>query len=130
MKKFIIISAMLLLFFTARTGIANAQINILEGLSREKTAEPGETYKDKIIITNKEEGIQEVKIYQTDYLFFCDGDNIYGEPGKISRSNAKWITFRPKRLKIGEGKVVDITPSPSHMRHLLQIVMKNSKRSW
>lgn len=100
MKKLVIIGVMLLLF-TAWFGIATAEINILGGLSREKNAKPGEIYENEIIIRNKGEGIQEVKLYQTDYLFFSDGSNIYGEPGKISRSNAKWITFRPKRLKIG-----------------------------
>ena len=100
MKKRVIIGVMLLLFY-AWFGIAAAEISILGGLSREKSAKQGETYENEIIIMNKGQGIQEVKLYQTDYLFFSDGSNIYGEPGKISRSNAKWITFHPKRLKIG-----------------------------
>ncbi|MGA1864458.1 MAG: hypothetical protein ACMUHX_05300, partial [bacterium] len=101
MKKKIIIIFSLLLLFSAWVRVAGAQINILGGLSHEKKARPGETYEGEIIIKNKGQGIEEVKIYQTDYLFSCDGGSIYGEPGKIPRSNATWIMFRPNRLKIG-----------------------------
>jgi len=69
-------------------------------LSHKKTAQIGETYKGIILVRNSGEEEQEVKIYQTDYLFFADGSNIYGEPGKLKRSNAKWITFSPHCLII------------------------------
>ncbi|MGA1842045.1 MAG: hypothetical protein ACMUIU_15610 [bacterium] len=101
MKKKIIISFSLLLLFSAWIRVAGAQINILGEMSHEKKARPGETYEGEIIIKNRGQGIEEVKIYQTDYLFSCEGGSTYGEPGKIPRSNAPWIKFRPNRLKIG-----------------------------
>ena len=101
MKKRIIIGLMILLFSMVGIEKAQAQINILGGLSHEREAKPDEIYEGEVIIRNKSQEMAEVKIYQTDYLFYCDGSNIYGEPGKIDRSNAKWITFYPKRLKLG-----------------------------
>ena len=69
MKKKIIIGFSLLLLFSTWIRVAEAQINILGGLSHEKKARPGETYEGEIIIKNRGQGIAEVKIYQTDYLF-------------------------------------------------------------
>lgn len=69
-------------------------------LSHEKNAQIDETYQGTIFISNNDNKPQEVKIYQTDYLFFYDGTDIYGEPGKDLRSNANWITFSPHRLII------------------------------
>lgn len=70
------------------------------GLTHERVAKVGETYRGVIFIRNSSEKLQEVKVYHTDYLFFFDGRSIYGEPGKDARSNANWISFRPKRLTI------------------------------
>jgi hypothetical protein len=41
---------------------------------------------------------QEVRIYQRDYFFTCDGKNLYGDPGEQERSNARWISFSPTSL--------------------------------
>jgi hypothetical protein len=49
---------------------------------------------------NPEETSCEVKVYQTDYMFYCDGRNIYGEAGHEPRSNAEWLTLNPSRLII------------------------------
>ena len=51
MKKRVIIGVMLFLFHVC-FGIAAAEINVLGGLSQEKSAEPGETYENEIIIIN------------------------------------------------------------------------------
>lgn len=80
--------------------VSVAGVSVPSGLTYEKEAPPGGTYKGAIQLINTGKGPQEVKIYQTDYLFFCDGSNIYGEPGKDPRSNADWITFSPRRLTI------------------------------
>ncbi|MEW5768089.1 MAG: hypothetical protein AB1797_10795 [bacterium] len=78
---------------------AKAEVSVGE-LTYERSAQVGETYQGVIFIRNRDEEPQEVKVYQTDYLFFFDGTNTYGEPGKAPRSNANWITFSPKRLTI------------------------------
>jgi len=80
--------------------VSLAGVSVPSGLTYEKEAPPGGTYKGAIQLINTGKGPQEVKIYQTDYLFYSDGSNIYGEPGKDARSNADWITFSPRRLTI------------------------------
>ena len=89
-----------LLFCLIMPSVSLAGVSVTSGLTYEKEAQVGETYQGIIQLKNAGEESQEVKIYQTDYLFFCDGRNIYGEPGKDARSNADWITFRPNRLTI------------------------------
>ena len=77
-----------------------AGVSVTGGLTHEKMVEISETYQGTILLKNNSDEPQEVKIYQTDYLFFSDGTNIYGEPGKEVRSNADWISFSPARLII------------------------------
>jgi hypothetical protein len=78
----------------------HAGVIVSGGLTHEKEALPGESYSDKIEIQNVEDTPQEVKIYQTDYFFYADGRIIYGDPGKLARSNAHWISYSPKRLTV------------------------------
>ncbi len=92
---FALITGVTLLPFGAAFGIT-----IVGGLTHERSANPGETYQGAIFVKNKDNEPREVKFYQTDYLFFADGTNVFGEPGKTARSNAKWISFKPKRLVI------------------------------
>ncbi len=80
--------------------VAEAGVVIVGSLTHEKEAAAGESYQGVIFIRNPLQESAEVKIYQTDYLFFSDGRSTYGEPGKIERSNAKWISFSPHRLVI------------------------------
>ena len=88
------------LFFLLIPYFAEAGVSIVGDLTHEKSAKAGETYSGIIFVRNTGETQQEVKAYQTDYLFFQDGSNIYGEPGKDPRSNAKWITFSPNLMTI------------------------------
>jgi len=97
LKITIVLSA--LFFYSLIPCIAEAKIGV-DSLSYEKKAVPGMMYKGTIIIRNEGGKEQGVKLYQTDYLFFSDGRNIYGEPGTIPRSNAEWIDFSPKWLTI------------------------------
>jgi hypothetical protein len=103
----IILPALLFCFLTPR--VAEANISIVGGLTHEKKAKAGETYRGVIFIKNSGEDPQEVSIYQTDYLFSCDGKNTYGEPGKDPRSNARWITFSPRRLVVQPGDRSEVT---------------------
>lgn len=80
--------------------VAEAGVVIVGSLTREREAAVGESYQGVIFVRNPLDEPAEVKIYQTDYLFFSDGTSTYGEPGKIERSNAKWISFSPHRLVI------------------------------
>jgi len=88
--------AVLLIFPCASEGA----ISVVGGLTREMKVEPGEAYRGAIVITNTGDEYEEVKIYQTDYVFYCDGSKTYGKPGEHERSNAGWISFAPSRLEI------------------------------
>lgn len=88
------------LFFLMMPRVTEAGVSLIGGLSHKKQAEVGKTYKGIILIRNSGNKSQEVKLYQNDYLFFFDGTNIYGEPGKDPRSNADWLIFNPHRLTI------------------------------
>jgi len=79
-------------------GELRAQVFVLGDLSQDRDARPGETYEGRILLRNGSSEPAEAKIYQTDYLFFRDGKNIYGEPGSAERSNSGWITYNPSRV--------------------------------
>jgi hypothetical protein len=79
-------------------GGVRAQISVIGDLSHDREARPGETYGGTILLRNGSSEPVEAKIYQTDYLFFRDGQNIYGEPGSTERSNSGWITYNPSRV--------------------------------
>lgn len=86
----------------------DAQVAVVGELSQEREVKPGESYNGTIAVRNDLDEPQEVKIYQTDYLFRFDGTNDYGEPGTVSRSNAPWITFSPSNLVIPPKSTVNV----------------------
>lgn len=88
----------LLFFIWANSCLAG--VSVIGGLSRENTAKPGERLEGVILLKNTGESPAEVKVYQTDFLSYADGRNIYGEPGSTPRSSAGWISLSPSRLVI------------------------------
>jgi hypothetical protein len=86
----------------------SANVIIVGGLTHEHEARIGESYEGVIEIKNIENKPQEVKIYQTDYSFYADGRILYSDPGKVPRSNARWITFSPKRLTVPPKDTVSV----------------------
>lgn len=94
----------------------DAGISVIGELSREATLQPGAKTEGLIILRNNAEQPQEVKVYQTDYLFWADGRNQYGEPGATPRSNARWIVHTPQQLTLpgqGSGSVSYTIQVPS-----------------
>jgi hypothetical protein len=83
---------------TAFTAVAG--VSVSGKLTHEKQAGPGGTYESVIYIGNTGDEAEQVKVYQTDYLFSCDGKYYYEAPGANARSNAGWITCGPTRLAI------------------------------
>jgi hypothetical protein len=77
---------------------AMGQIAVIGGLSQDREATPGEVYDGAITVKNDTDAEQEVKIYQRDYFFASDGSNVYGDPGRMARSNARWVTFAPATI--------------------------------
>lgn len=100
MKSRIGIFAAALVLTCLTTSAVQASVSVIGGLSHEKKAAPGEIYKGSIIIKNDDIKPHEIKIYQTDYLYYCDGTNDYDPVGKLERSNADWLSFSPQRMII------------------------------
>lgn len=85
-----------------------AGVSVVGGLVRSRPAQPGETYEAVILLKNPAAEAVDVRVYQTDYLFFADGTNLYGEPGSASRSNARWIAVSPARLSLAAGQTASV----------------------
>jgi hypothetical protein len=72
---------------------ARAAVKLESDMTHEKSASPGETYRGTLVLRNTAEIPAQVKVYQTDYSFAADGSSEYGEPGRLPRTNAKWISL-------------------------------------
>ncbi len=64
-----------------------AGIVVAGSLVRTKGVNPGESYQGIISLQNTDETTAEVRIYMTEYLFYSDGSNLFGESGSHDRSN-------------------------------------------
>ncbi|MBI4865177.1 MAG: hypothetical protein HY815_33690 [Candidatus Riflebacteria bacterium] len=91
---------LVLIAFALLVPSGRAQVSVVGELTRESRGKPGETLKGVVLLQNSSDKPASVKIYQTDYLCYADGRNLYGDPGTIARSNAKWVTVSPNRLTI------------------------------
>ena len=88
---------------------AVAQVSVVSALADDTEATPGETYEGIIIVKNGTGEPQQVKVYQTDYLFYSDGSNFYGESGSTERSNAEWVRVPSSAVTIPPLETVSIT---------------------
>lgn len=77
-----------------------AGVSVVGGLTREATLQPGARTEGQIVLRNNTDRPQEVRVYQTDYRFWADGRNEYGDPGSTPRSNAPWIVHTPQQLTV------------------------------
>ncbi len=107
MKRFFPLFALLLLGGTFSP--AAAQISVRSQLSHDKTVVPGETYTGAILVRNDTDEVQQAKVYQTDYLFYADGTNYFGDPGQLDRSNASWIEVAASSVVIPPRNSMEIT---------------------
>ena len=99
----IILNSLVVVALLAGVGAGTAwagPVSVIGGLTREATLQPGGRTEGRIILRNNSNEPQEVKVYQTDYLFWADGRNEYGEPGSTPRSNARWIVHSPQQLTL------------------------------
>lgn len=88
--------------------VAAAQIAIISESVLERPAAPGESYTGVIQLRNSSAEPHDARVYQTDYLFYADGRNIFGIPGSAPRSNARWITFTPDYVTVPAGQTVAV----------------------
>ncbi len=87
---------------------AAGQLSVRSSLSDDREAQPGSMYEGEIRVHNETDEVQQAKIYQTDYLFYADGSNIYGDPGQDLRSNATWTTLSDATLTIPPNETIPV----------------------
>lgn len=89
--------------------VSNGSIVVLNGLSHENTAQPGEIYRGTIQIQNTGNVEKSARIYLKDYWFSYTGETKHDEAGTLPRSNGSWITYNPELLTLegGETKTID-----------------------
>jgi hypothetical protein len=92
--------ALLLLLLPLPALGAAASVHVVGGLTRESTVALGAKSEGELLLQNSSDQPARVRTYQTDYLFYADGRNLYGEPGTDPRSNASWISFSPRELEV------------------------------
>lgn len=96
----------ILLFLITNSVFAN--IVVLNGLTHENSALPGETYRTQIEIQNVSQIEKSVKIYQKDYWYNHTGDARHDAPGTLQRSNANWISFQPELVNLAPNEKAQI----------------------
>lgn len=94
----IIRSLFLLIFIGAIQLFTYGSVMVVGSLSHYQIGLPNESYKGSIEILNASNKEQEVRIYQTDYLYNYKGNFFYNEPISQPRSNASWIEFSSKTI--------------------------------
>jgi hypothetical protein len=96
------------LFLVVLVDFSFAGILVMGELTREKTLQPGESFEGTINLKNTGETSCQVNVYQTDYLFYAEGSNIYGKTGTAVRSNADWLSVAPNRLTIPPNQMASV----------------------
>ena len=71
-------------------------IEIIGSATHKHSGIQGDTYTGVITMRNLADTDQEVRIYQTDFLYNWEGQSFYDEPISHNRSNAGWIEYSPK----------------------------------
>jgi hypothetical protein len=71
-------------------------------------AQPGDSYRAAIAIRNPGSEAVQVKLYQTDYVFFANGENRFDAPGSQTRSNAGWLRLNREQVDIAPGSVATV----------------------
>ncbi len=106
--KKLIIKIIVSTFFIVYSISGYSSIVVLNGLTHERTANKGESYKGTIEIQNTAQIESSVKIYLRDYLFNHEGENRHDLPGTLERSNSDWITFNPDLMNLAPGEKATI----------------------
>lgn len=103
------ISLLLVISLVTSAGSTFAQISVRSELSDDREVQPGTTYEGVIQVANDTDEFQEAKIYQTDYRFYSDGSNVYGEPGQDARSNANWTRVSAPSITLPPRSMASVT---------------------
>lgn len=88
--------------------ISYANIIVLNGLTHENQAQPGDSYRGTIQVQNASDKSRSVRIYQRDYWFSYTGESKHDPAGTLERSNADWISFNPELLNLGPNETATV----------------------
>ena len=88
--------------------VSQANIGVLNGLTHENISAIGETYKGIIVLKNSGKNTDQVRLYQTDFYFTCEGKKFYEQPGKLARSNSSWITISTQLVTLAPGETSQV----------------------
>lgn len=73
--------------------LLHARVSVLNGLTHEQIAAPGDSYEGDVVLANPAATPAQVRLYQTDYRFDAAGTAAYDEIGSLERSNGRWVTL-------------------------------------
>ena len=96
------------IFISSTVFLSHAGIVVLNGLTHEKTLQPGENNKGTIQIQNTGDTEKGVKVYLRDYSYSFTGESKHPDPGTLERSNANWVKFNPELITLGPKETATI----------------------
>ena len=88
---------------------ALAGVSVHGSLTHENQVAAGDSYGGTITLANTGGSEEAVRIYGTDYLYYCDGTCRYDESCRHARSNAGWLTFEPHEITIPPGATASVS---------------------
>ncbi len=103
--------------FTLLPFISFASIEIDGSLRLVHNGVQGQVYKGEIKVHNSDKFDQDAKVYQKELLYNYKGYTFYDDPTTHNRSNANWIKFSPKMIRLKGGETVYIQYEVSIPKH-------------
>ena len=79
---------------------ARAQVSLLSSTVEEHVAAIGETYTGRMVLSNRTNTPQTLRIFQTDYTFAANGTSNFADANTTPRSNATWVTPQATRVTV------------------------------
>ncbi len=107
MGKFILRVSAVIIFVVLAFG-SKGTILVLNGLTHEDQALPGEVTRGTIEIQNIADIPQSVQIYQKDYWYSYTGETRHDDPGTLDRSNASWLNINPTFITLEPNETTTI----------------------
>ncbi len=88
---------------------ALAQLNVAGSGTRSFQLQPGDTFRERVVVSNNSAETVAMHLYFTDYLFQANGSNRFDPPGSHARSNAAWMELLGRdRYEIPAGGEIGI----------------------
>jgi hypothetical protein len=102
------ISFILFVFLLLLPAEAVASISVQSPLANDFRVSAGDVVRGAIVLRNETDQPQQVRFYQTDYLFAADGTNSFSDPGSHARSNALWIELAQVMVNLAPFEVLPV----------------------